>query len=335
MAEYPLPVPSHYTHTKGRAPDMATRSTTKPLILTMKDIAIFRSLWMLRALKIDQIRRLHYFNKEKGTLTNEDNVRKRLARLARDEYLESDTLVASKQRVYFLADKGLKSLRQHAGIEQHRLYRPSLDAFSQFHHPLLVSECATRIVECLRGTPLSLQAMAPLGIEFYHTHAVENPQSRKHVKRFVTQEDVFVLDRVKPLRIRPDLTFGIGDINTSRLFFLEADRGFESSNDILEKQLGYHHFSHYHRPGDHDPLCWKRYGPFNDYRVLFITTTSRRIESLQKMLSKHDGFNIIAFTTENELKEKHLLFDPIWRINNNPSQPLLRHQVKENMEARA
>ena len=299
--------------------------SVSPLHLTSGDLEVFRWLWMLRVLTLQQIRRLRYYQSATGQLSSADNVRKRLARLKHAGYLSADLLQTSKERLYFLAARGLAALRDHDGLDQKRLYKPrSAETLVQLQHPLMVSECAVRLVESLRGTAARTPTLPPLSLPFYHTHAVANPRARKHVERFVTQEDVWVPGRPDPYRIRPDLTFALATGSAARLFFLEADRGFEGLQELGRKLAGY--AAYCHAPDPQAPECrlWQRYGQeFVDFRVLLVTTSARRITNLLRALADQPGRELAAFTTAAQLAEGNFVRDAIWTVGKGEERALL------------
>jgi len=284
------------------------------LILTAGDIEVCRWLWMLRVLTIEQIRRLRYFQADTGRLSSPDNIRKRLKRLWDAGFLAGDVLQATNERIYSLGEKGLEPLRVAYGLEQRRLYRPrSPETMQQLAHPLMVSECAVRFVESVRGSDVEIPDLAPLWIPFYHTHAVADTSRKKHTERYVTQEDLRVTGHPEPFRIRPDLVFALARGSAWRLFFLEADRGSESVQEITLKQAGYAHLQAAPDPDQPAQRLWQRYGPARDFRVLFVTTTPRRVEVLRRQLAEQPGFELMAFSTLQEAQSRNVVLDPVWR----------------------
>ena len=65
----------------------------KRLVLTARDVELFRWLWMLRVLTLGQLRRLGYYQPDTGQLSVLDNVRKRLKRLWDAGYFEGTRLL--------------------------------------------------------------------------------------------------------------------------------------------------------------------------------------------------------------------------------------------------
>ncbi len=294
------------------------------LTLTDGDLEVFRWLWMLRVMTLEQIRRARYFQPATGRLSALDNVRKRMKRLADAGYLLPDTLLSSRERIYFLGQKALAPLRDRYGIDQRRLYQSRTDTAQQLLHPLMVTECAVRFTESLRGTAVTTPELAPLWVLFYHTHAVEDASRKKHVERFVTQQDISSPSHLEPWRIRPDLVFALAQGTASRLFLLEADRGSEGPKEIAAKQVGYSHYLRTRDPQHPDRYLWQRYGQVDDFRVLFVTTHARRIELLRRHLHGEPGFELMAFTTFDELKERDPVFEAIWVVASGERRALLR-----------
>lgn len=297
------------------------------IAVTPNDVELFRWLWMLRVLTLGQLRRLGYYQPDTGRLSSLDNVRKRLKRLWDAGYLQGDILRPGNERIYFLGERALEPLGEHAGIVQSRLYRPrSTETMQQLRHPLMVSECACRFTEAIRGTDLETPELPPLWVPFYHTHAVGDPSKKKHVERFVTQEDLRVPAHVAPLRVRPDLVFALTKGDASRLFFLEADRGNEGPQEIAAKQLGYSHYFRARDPEQPERYRWQRYGDMHDFRVLFVTTHPRRIELLRRHLRDQPGFELMAFAGLENLQEKSAVFDPIWTVADESRRALMKRE---------
>jgi hypothetical protein len=296
-----------------------------PLLLTPGDIKVFWWLWLLRVLTLDQLRRLRYYQPDTGRLSSADNVRKRLSRLAQAGYLAGDQLQSTRERLYTLTEEGLAALRLYRGLEQRRLYRPRTgDTVGQLLHALMVSEFAARIVESLRGTEVELPALAPLSVPFYHTHAVGDPSSRRHTERFVTHEDLYVPGEPEPLRIRPDLVFGLAVGGARRLFFLEADRGTESLAEVARKQLAYAHYRDAPDPDEPGRLLWQRYGEFQDFRVLVVTTTEQRIASLRRVLLLHGDDHFFALSSLAMLQRQNPILEPVWVTLDGAERSVLR-----------
>lgn len=282
------------------------------VVLTENDVQLFHWLWMLRVLTLRQLRRLGYYQPDTGRLSSMDNVRKRLKRLWDAGYFEGDRLAERKERIYVLGDRALKPLRETYGIRQWRLYQPRFETEAQILHPLLVSECAVRVVEALRrpASDLELASLQPLAVPFVHTHLVGNARKRKHVERFVSQEDLEV--EGETLRIRPDLVFGLEKDGRGRLYFLEADRGTERPVDVAAKLAAYAAYLETPDPDQPDRRLWQRYGPFGDFRVLVVTTTRRRVRSLASTLRDHPGWDLVNLTTASKVRRESPLFDEIW-----------------------
>ncbi len=313
--------------TEGTPEDSGPRRSRR-LVPTPTDVDLFRWLWMLRVLSLDQLRRLGYYQPKTGRLSSLDNVRKRLHRLWDKGYLVGNNLL-TRERIYFLGERALASLRDEYGIWQRRLYKPKgMETMGHVRHALLVSECAVRITEAVRRSTVQIPDLAPLGVPFYHTHAVGDPSKRKHVERFVTQEDLRVPGIPEAMCIRPDLVFALEKASGSRLYLLEADRGSESPQEIALKQRGYFHYKQARDPQEPAHHLWQRYGLVRDFRVLFVTTTDRRIELLRHKLQDKPGFELLAFTTIDQLKEHNPVFDPIWTAHTGRTMALIEHKKK-------
>lgn len=297
------------------------------VVVTPNDAQLFRWLWMLRVITLNQLRRVGYYQPETGRLSALDNVRKRLSRLRKAGYLTGDRLMDTRERIYHLGEAALGPLREHYDLQQQRLYQPKgLETLRQVQLSLMVSECAVRITAAIRGSALSIPELPPLGASFYHTHAVGEAGKRRHVERFVTQDDLRVTELLQPLRIRPDLVFALSQRKISRLYFLEADRASESSQQIADKQLAYHHYQRVSMDqADPDRRPWHRYGPMRDFRVLFVTTDERRVKNLVKSLRDQPGFDLMVFSSLGAVREGNMAFDPIWTNHVGAERALAKH----------
>ena len=296
-------------------------------------------MWMLQVLSLDQIRRLRYFHPETGTLSHLDNVRKRMSRLAKAGYLVGDEIwgehTRKRERIYRLGKEALEPLSFYHGIEQTRVHRPKgQNTFRQVYHSLLVSVCAVRIVENLRDRSLDTfetPNLDPLEIPFYQTHMVGDARKKKHVERFVSQEDISVPGYGHMLRLRPDLVFALGKENAYRLYFLEADRGTESHAEIEVKLRGYHQYQKANDPNQPGQNLWQRYGvsreipqEMRDFRVLFVTTTEKRIGLLRASLQGKPGYELVAFTTIEAAKSSNMVSDKVWMVPSGEKVALLK-----------
>lgn len=301
------------------------------LVLTERDLELFRWLWMLRVLTLGQLRRAVCYQPETGQCSSLHNVRKRLQRLWQAGYLTGDRL-ETRERIYFLGEPALDPLRERFGIAQRRLYRPrGMETYRHVHHALMVSECAVRIAESIRGSDMALCDLPPLGMPFYHPHAVGDVRRKKHVERFVTQEDLRVPEHPQRLRIRPDLVFALAQGDVSRLYFLEADRGSEAPREVATKQLAYHHYATAPDPDDPSRLRWQRYGSMRDFRVLIVTTDDRRAGQLCGALRSRPSFELVAVSTIEAVKEENLVFGSIW-TNAHGSRRALARSVSQGTE---
>lgn len=302
----------------------AVKKKERRLAVTAGDVEVFRWLWMLRAMTLEQIRRVRYYQPSTGQLSSFDNVRKRLMRLWEAGYLVGDRVLETNERVYFLAPKALSALREYHGIEQRRLYQPrGADTMFQLMHPLLVAECAVRITEALRGSDLTLTDLPPYEVPFYHTHTMNDPSERRHVHRFLTQDDIVPAGETETYRIRPDLVFALTSRDAaSRLYFLEADRGTESPAEIARKQVGYFHYQTARNPKSPERFLWQRYGNQRDFRVLLLTTDERRVQRLREQLATKPGFDLMAFSSLDTVGTQNMVFDGVWTTASGSSNPL-------------
>ena len=298
------------------------------LVLTTRDEDLFRALWMLRVMTVDQLRRMAFYQPKTGRLSNLNNTRMRLKRLEDAGYLRGELVRHEhsnhQEKVYFLDQPALKPLERF-GVVQNRISEfKALHTHRQIYHALMVSECGVRMWESVRQTDIPLPKLAPFQMPFYHTHAVANRHTKKHVERFITQVDVPVPGKHHPYRVRPDLIFGLERSGLARLFFLEADRGFEGHQEIAAKLEGYVHYARLENPDAPGELAWHQYGLKRDFRVLFVTTTERRLQNLWDSLHTIPGFELWAMTTFDALKNQNPILDTIWKTADGSLRALMR-----------
>jgi len=125
-------------------------------------------------------------------------------------------------------------------------------------------------------------------------------------------------------RIAPDAHFAATEGTRLSNFFLEADRATEESRRIYSKFVSYWWYlqsEHY----------LENYENAQDVRVLFVTTTERRLENLMKWLGElekpnspkgHGGFGWFWFTSEErfDLAQPESILEPIWQTVTKPDR---------------
>jgi len=283
------------------------------------DDRLFQLLFMFSVMTVDQIRRTRYYQPDTGRLSSRDNVIKRLCRLRSAGYLRSEDVYTPERRrtqVYRLGKAALAELHlTNPLISQSRLYEPAERTAHQMLHSLMVTECAVRVIESLRGSepPVHTPNIGHLDLPFYHSRVVSDPTERSSLSRYATHRRIHF--RGADQTIRPDLTFALQRDGAARLFFLEADRGTEGYRQLEEKIRAFDAFDRYH--GDNppsEPLC-REYAPeIRDVRVLFVTTTPRRIEGIVGKLQDVPGLDMVRFSTIDLIGNANMVFDAPWYL---------------------
>ena len=294
-----------------------SKKQDKGLVLTGTDHDLFRWLWMLKVMTLGQLRRASYYQPETGRVSSIHNVRKRLQRLWQKGYIKGDTLVETRERFYTLEELGLSALRDRFGIRQQRLYHPrAASSHRSLERDLMISECAVRILEASRASALDLMSLRPLAIPFYKTHTVGDTKSKKHIERFVSQEDLQVAGHPLALRIRPDLVFALEQEVTqrrfSRLYMVHVIHGNTSAKKAADWLFAYHHYRDHSDPENPSKPLWKRYGDLDDFRVLLVTRKKDRVRSLARALEAKPGFDRTGIASLEALTSRDPLFDGIW-----------------------
>lgn len=305
-------VTSRPAHREGSPPGGARRQA---LQLTAGDDGLFRLLFMLGVMTVDHIRRTRYFQEDTGRVSVLENVCRRLKRLRDEHYLEvEDVFTEDRVRVltYRLGEAALPELHlRNPLITQRRVYRPAERNAHQLLHALMVTECAVRVMESVRGSDLVTPPVGPLELPFYHARVVAEPSKRGALQRFATQHAVLVKGRRD--MVRPDLVFALERGSRARLFFLEADRGSEGHGDICRKVRAYDAFARHHleHPGQR-PL-WSSYGDTVDsVRVLLVTSGETRLTRLLPVLADTPGGHLVRLATFDEVRKENVVLGLRW-----------------------
>ena len=93
-----------------------------------------------------------------------------------------------------------------------------------------------------------------------------------------------------------------------RLFFVEIDRGTEGLRVVQDKLTGYHLYKR--------EEIFKKYGQFDDFRVLFQVPSEKRLENIVDLTENFASELSIWSTLGNMASGSDLLGDPIWYNQN-------------------
>lgn len=214
--------------------------------------------------------------------------------------------------VYALGDRGADLLVENLGLDREVVggnwrKKNREVKYRYIEHSLMISDFRACLWLALKGLPKS-------DLLFWEK---ENPAKLK--------DEVYFRKGGTKTRVPivPDGFFAIQDRGDELYFFLEADRGTTTNRRFLKKMEGYWK---YWRQGRHK----RRFG-IQAFRVLTVTTSTKRKENLREVTKKADDKNvgslIFWFTSEEEftLSEPAGILDPIWQTPKNDGW----HQILE------
>jgi hypothetical protein len=299
------------------------------ILLTDRDKTIIRAAYEHRLITTDQIKRLI-----KWTKPNNSKINARLKQLYDNKYLDRPALQdqiyshANKRPVvHALGNAGAAYLK-----EAHNADLPETVRWTDKNRKIKSTEFIQHEVG-ITGILLSLQLACEdlddvrylnkadvLAISPPKTHQIQDPLVLPTKYRWLNGERLSVATV-------PDGMFALhspfGDKEVTTFFFLEYDRNtmdvFKKSDrqsSIYKKMLGY-------ADVNTRKIHTTRFG-YNNFRVLFITTSQKHIKSIIDMYSrqidnKSIGPGAFLFTTLSEFEE-HGPFGDIWVDANNDPQ---------------
>jgi hypothetical protein len=94
-------------------------------------------------------------------------------------------------------------------------------------------------------------------------------------------------------------------VGFQRLYFVEIDRGTMGLKKIREKILAYYF---YLKQGS-----FRKFGKFNDFKILLQTSSKKRAANIREMLLGQKGAAFVWVTDFQQVSEKSILSEAIWR----------------------
>jgi hypothetical protein len=282
--------------------------------LTARDLDILRAVHRCRYLKTSQIQRLVF-----PDCRTVQSARRRLKYLYHNGYLGrvAPLLVFGKgggETAYYLDRPGAELLAgegdpslavARAGRVQHRFLEHALD-LAEFRVQLERALLAHPVVTLQRFTAdfeLKAHTEAAIGKKRYQLYDdVVHPTNRQ---RYIVYPDALIVLQGKD---------AFADFR--RLFFLEIDRGSEGLHVIRDKVIGYNLY----RRLD----VYKKFGPFDRFRVLLQTSSPRRAAHLRTALTDLEGADLVWLTDVFQVREQTLLAAPIWTDSAGVARTLLK-----------
>ena len=269
-------------------------------VLTARDLAVLEALGKYRYLRTGQISRLIF--PENNTV---QSARRRLKYLYHSGYIgRIQPMLAepinSSELAYFLEAKG-RELLDDDQLPQFSLKNHVKPAF--LRHALEVSEFRLNLELALKAIP-----------EIEMHRCVMDFELKSHTEQAVGRRKHRLFDEVhdpigkRKITVHPDLLVvlrSVGKKQFQRLFFVEIDRGTEGLRVIADKLTGYHLYKR--------ESIFKKFGEFQDFRVLFQTTSIKRATNIQKLASDFSDVLDVWVTEDQATSDRTVLLGSIWR----------------------
>ena len=247
-----------------------------PIQLTSRDVEIILSVYENRFLRRDQIQRLHFFGASLQATSA------RLKKLSDHKFLEKLQKPISggaSQAVYALNKRGADVAAAALEIDRRKVRWNRANNRVEWlfmDHTLGVSEFRVCLDVSLADRREELL--------FYQRG------DRSHLRRISVTGA-----RKKYFVVAPDAFFGIKTGRGKCIFFLEVDMGTETLSRFAEKVTAYKRY-------------WKsrqyteEYG-FNNFRVLTICESDRRLANLRQATGKVGGRQMFLFTNFSAIQQ--------------------------------
>lgn len=154
------------------------------------------------------------------------------------------------------------------------------------------------------------------------SHQIKNTDLMIYIKKSFEHSDIQChllpehIIRITQQKLIPDGAFKLTRNDNSALFLFENCEGTEIINspsfheDIENKIIKYCEVFQNNEVDLYDKFFDQQ---FTRFRLVFITNTAKRLESISKTIKKHDSFGFIYITTKSSFL-KNDIFSPIWSI---------------------
>lgn len=270
--------------------------------LVDRDIEILQALNRYRFLQTGQIRTLLF--PQNTTL---QSTQRRLKYLYHNKYINRIIPLfqvgqGSPETAYYLDKKGI-ALLEDQGEEIGSYARPGQISFQYLTHSLAISQFRVNLEVALKDHPIielhrfvadyeiKGQTEAAIGKHKYKLFdQVQHPISKES---YTVYPDALIILKTKPDQ-KP----------YQRLLFLEQDQGTESLTRIKEKTTGYALYK--------KQDIFKKFGKFDTFTVLVITTSERRAANMRHFLTDVDGSDLVLITDAKKITAETILSELIW-----------------------
>jgi Replication-relaxation len=299
---------------KPRLPRYQRVKDPPRMVLTERDREILRQVYLFRLLTREQIERL-LFPPDNGQdhSTKTSKARKRLKLLYHHGYLERIPVPVGQglwawRPVYRLGRKGAKLIAAELGSTVRKLdywgksddadHRHSEVSLLFVHHTLAINDVRIAI---------TLASMAK-------GYQLEQWIDETQLKRDEMKDYVSVIagnGHGARVPVIPDAYFALHLGDRRAHFFLELDRATMSTKRWKTRIRAYRAYA--------DSGKYQARYKTRSLRVLTVTTTPQRLESLRQTTFQAGGGDLFWFTTIGEVTANTVLNVPIWRLANDAS----------------
>jgi hypothetical protein len=264
------------------------------MIINDRDILVFKTLHKYKLLGTSDIEALVF----RSSTTS-----RRLKKLVIENYLGCKSLTDTntglkRENIYFLKELAYNHL-------PYKYRRQSIPKAKNLSHTLDTNSCRIKIESAMsKHTHIQLKE--------YKTERETNVLSDGKVVKII-YDKYFSTRLNRSVSIRPDSIFILqltGD-HKYAVYFVEIDRSTEK-HSVISKKIKFY-WDYFHQVEGSSKRYMKKYNVNIDFfRVLFITTSNRRIKHLMKGLSFEEGLGLFFFTTFELLQSCHNLSEPIF-----------------------
>lgn len=267
------------------------------MILTARDRQIVEMVYQCRVLRQDQIHALFF-----GASTSASQ--RRLALLFHHGFLTRVFLTARASymlspALYMLDKRGAELLRMEFGYDDLAWTTKSNDVGQQFlEHTLAINDVRVAVT-------LGCRQIA--GFELL--------EWRSEAQMKVSYDRVTITppkERSEHISLIPDSFFVVQTPQGKAPFFLEVDRGTETTGRFQNKIFAY---QAYVQSGAYQ----QRYG-FKSIRVLTTVPSLKRLEGLKTVTERAGGGQRYWFAVQSDISAQSVLHKAIWQVAGQPQQ---------------
>lgn len=256
------------------------------MLITKRDIKIFELLYLFQCLQVNQIAKLFRMNLK--------NTQRRLRMLYASGYLQ--------KRIVPSTSPGASFLIYYLGINGASL--------------LCVPISTPRFTRQLSHQQKNTDIMIDIFLSFQEADDIKFRLLPEHIIRTANQHNGII----------PDGSFSLMRDEKSALFLIENCSGTEivrspTYNEDIESKI-----CRYVDIFENNTIeFYSNYFEckFNRFRLLYITNSEKRLETISKIVAEHDTHGFILLTTLPKLK-KHGVDSSIWFV---PATGELNHKI--------